>query len=97
MQACVDLVTPLLKKQEGAGSLGTIVLGTVFGDLHDIGKNLPNLLLETSGFRVIDLGENVLAQKFVDVARENSEHIVGLSSLFVDHRESPCGGDHSCH
>ena len=83
MQACVDLVTPLLEKQDGAGSLGTIVLGTVFGDLHDIGKNLTKLLLETSGFRVIDLGENVPAQKFVDAARENNAHIVGLSSLLT--------------
>ena len=83
MQACVDLVTPLLEKQEGAGGLGTIVLGTVFGDLHDIGKNLTKLLLETSGFQVIDLGENVPAQKFVDAARENNAHIVGLSSLLT--------------
>ena len=83
MQACVDLVTPLLENQEGAGSLGTIVLGTVFGDLHDIGKNLTKLLLETSGFRVIDLGENVPAQKFLDAARENNAHIVGLSSLLT--------------
>ncbi len=83
MQACVDLVTPLLEKQDSAGGLGTIVLGTVFGDLHDIGKNLTKLLLETSGFRVIDLGENVPAQKFVDAARENNAHIVGLSSLLT--------------
>ena len=83
MQACVDLVTPHLKKGEDTGGLGTIVLGTVFGDLHDIGKNLTKLLLETSGFRVIDLGENVPAQKFVDAARENNAHIVGLSSLLT--------------
>lgn len=83
MQACVDLVTPHLKKGEGAGSLGTIVLGTVLGDLHDIGKNLTKLLLETSGFRVIDLGENVPAEKFVGAARENNAHIVGLSSLLT--------------
>ena len=83
MQACVDLVTPHLKKGEDTGGLGTIVLGTVFGDLHDIGKNLTKLLLETSGFKVIDLGENVPAQKFVDAARENNAHIVGLSSLLT--------------
>ena len=83
MQACVDLVTPHLKKEEDAKGLGTIVLGTVFGDLHDIGKNLTKLLLETSGFRVIDLGENVPAEKFVDAARENNAHIVGLSSLLT--------------
>jgi methanogenic corrinoid protein MtbC1/uroporphyrinogen-III decarboxylase len=56
MQACVDLIKPLLKKQS-EGLLGTVVLGTVFGDLHDIGKNLVKLLLETSGFKVINLGE----------------------------------------
>jgi len=83
MQACVDLVTPLLKKGEDAKGLGTVVLGTVFGDLHDIGKNLTKLLLETSGFRVIDLGENVPAEKFLEAARENNAHIVGLSSLLT--------------
>jgi 5-methyltetrahydrofolate--homocysteine methyltransferase len=83
MQACVDLVTPHLKKEDGAEALGTIVLGTVFGDLHDIGKNLIKLLLETSGFKVIDLGENVPPEKFVEAARENNAHIVGLSSLLT--------------
>ncbi len=83
MQACVDLVKPLLEKEEDAKGLGTVVLGTVFGDLHDIGKNLTKLLLETSGFRVIDLGENVPADRFVDAARENNAHIVGLSSLLT--------------
>ena len=83
MQACVDLVTPHLKKDDDSEGLGTIVLGTVFGDLHDIGKNLTKLLLETSGFRVIDLGENVPAQKFVNAARENNAHLVGLSSLLT--------------
>ena len=83
MQACVDLAKPLLEKEGDAKGLGTVVLGTVFGDLHDIGKNLTKLLLETSGFRVIDLGENVPAEKFVDAARENNAHIVGLSSLLT--------------
>ncbi|MCF8142887.1 MAG: dihydropteroate synthase [Deltaproteobacteria bacterium] len=83
MQACVDLVTPLLKKEASSEGLGTIVLGTVFGDLHDIGKNLTRLLLETSGFRVIDLGENVPSARFVEAAREHKAHIVGLSSLLT--------------
>ncbi len=83
MQACVDLVTPHLRKEDGADGLGTIVLGTVFGDLHDIGKNLTKLLLETSGFKVVDLGENVPPEKFVAAARENNAHIVGLSSLLT--------------
>ncbi len=83
MQACVNLLKPHLTKEDDDKGLGTVVLGTVFGDLHDIGKNLTKLLLETSGFRVIDLGENVPAQKFVDAARENNAHIVGLSSLLT--------------
>ncbi len=82
MQACVDLIKPLLKR-ESAKIMGTVVLGTVFGDLHDIGKNLVRLLLETSGFRVIDLGENIPPEKFVEAAREQNAHIVGLSSLLT--------------
>jgi len=82
MQACVDLVKPRLKKGVDT-ALGTVVLGTVFGDLHDIGKNLAKLLLETSGFRVIDLGENVPPEKFVQAARDHKAHIVGLSSLLT--------------
>ena len=82
MQACVDLIKPLLKK-ESESILGTVILGTVFGDLHDIGKNLVRLLLETSGFKVINLGENVPAEKFVQAAKEHNAHIVGLSSLLT--------------
>jgi methanogenic corrinoid protein MtbC1/uroporphyrinogen-III decarboxylase len=83
MQACVDLVSPFLKKDEKTEGLGTVVLGTVFGDLHDIGKNLTRLLLETSGFRVIDLGENVPPREFVKAAIENHADLVGLSSLLT--------------
>jgi len=82
MQACVDLIRPLIKKEE-QNILGTVVLGTIFGDLHDIGKNLARLLLGTSGFKVIDLGENVPAEKFVIAARENNADLVGLSSLLT--------------
>ncbi|HIC85050.1 MAG TPA: cobalamin-binding protein, partial [Desulfobacterales bacterium] len=55
----------------------------VFGDLHDIGKNLVKLLLETSGFKVVDLGENVPPEKFVEAAKEHGAHLVGLSSLLT--------------
>ena len=64
MQACMDIVKPYLKTDAGR-DLGTVVIGTVFGDLHDIGKNLTKLLLESSGFNVIDLGENVPPDVFV--------------------------------
>jgi len=82
MQACVDLLKPLVKKGSDM-SLGTVVIGTVFGDLHDIGKNLVKLLLESSGFKIVDLGENVPAQKFVDGARQHNAVVVGLSSLLT--------------
>jgi 5-methyltetrahydrofolate--homocysteine methyltransferase len=82
MQACVDLLKPLIKKGSDM-SLGTVVIGTVFGDLHDIGKNLVKLLLESSGFKIVDLGENVPAQKFVDGARAHNAVVVGLSSLLT--------------
>jgi 5-methyltetrahydrofolate--homocysteine methyltransferase len=82
MQACVDLLKPLVKK-ESVMSLGTVVIGTVFGDLHDIGKNLVKLLLESSGFKMVDLGENVPAHKFVAGARAHNAAVVGLSSLLT--------------
>ena len=82
MQDCVDLVRPLLKK-EADTTFGTVVIGTVFGDLHDIGKNLTKLLLESSGFKVIDLGENVPTDKFVESAKGQDADVVGLSSLLT--------------
>jgi len=83
VQACMDILRPLIKKESSGTDLGTVVLGTVFGDLHDIGKNLVKLLLETSGFRVVDLGENVAPERFVEAAREHKAQIVGLSSLLT--------------
>jgi 5-methyltetrahydrofolate--homocysteine methyltransferase len=83
MQACVNLVKPHLQQATEEAPLATIVLGTVFGDLHDIGKNLVKLLLESAGFRVVDLGENVPAERFVAAAREHQARVVGLSSLLT--------------
>jgi methanogenic corrinoid protein MtbC1/uroporphyrinogen-III decarboxylase len=82
MQACVDLIRPMLRTK-AAARRGTVVLGTVLGDLHDIGKNLAKLLLESSGFEVIDLGENVPPERFLDAAREHNADVVGLSSLLT--------------
>ena len=82
MKSCVDLLKPLIQKDQ-AMTRGTVVIGTVFGDLHDIGKNLVRLLLESSGFQVIDLGENVPAAKFVEAARAHNADVVGLSSLLT--------------
>ncbi|MBW1786231.1 MAG: dihydropteroate synthase, partial [Deltaproteobacteria bacterium] len=82
MQASIDLLKPLMGNKT-ASALGTVVLGTVFGDLHDIGKNLVKLLLETSGFEVVDLGENVPPEQFVAAMKAHQAHIVGLSSLLT--------------
>jgi 5-methyltetrahydrofolate--homocysteine methyltransferase len=62
---------------------GTVVLGTVKGDLHDIGKNLVALLLENNGFKVVDLGADVPSQAFIEAAANHSAQIVGLSALLT--------------
>jgi 5-methyltetrahydrofolate--homocysteine methyltransferase len=82
MQSCVDLLKPLVKKDRDL-NLGTVVVGTVFGDLHDIGKNLVRLLLESSGFRVVDLGVNVVSSRFIEAVRNDQAAVVGLSSLLT--------------
>jgi 5-methyltetrahydrofolate--homocysteine methyltransferase len=82
MQSCMDIVKPLLQKEVNIHP-GTVAIGTVFGDLHDIGKNLVKLLLESSGFKVIDLGVGVPSRKFVEAAREHKAQVIGLSSLLT--------------
>ncbi|MBI4800114.1 MAG: corrinoid protein [Desulfarculus sp.] len=84
MQAGLEVLKPLMEQAGHAAlSLGTVVMGTVFGDLHDIGKNLVILMLESSGFKVVNLGENVPAAGFVEAAREHQAQLVGLSSLLT--------------
>jgi len=77
-----QLIRPLLA-QKGAKPTGRVVLGTVQGDLHDIGKNLVGAMLEGSGFEVIDLGVNVAPNKFVAAITERQAQIVGLSALLT--------------
>jgi 5-methyltetrahydrofolate--homocysteine methyltransferase len=80
MSASVDLLRPLLG--EGAlDSAGTVVLGTVKGDLHDIGKRLVAIMLEGSGFEIIDLGTDVAPERFVEAAEENGARLLALSGL----------------
>jgi 5-methyltetrahydrofolate--homocysteine methyltransferase len=76
------LIRPLLAKQ-GAQPTGRVVLGTVQGDLHDIGKNLVAALLEGGGFEVIDLGVNVSPEKFIAAVADKKAQIVGLSALLT--------------
>ena len=63
--------------------VGTVVIGTVKGDLHDIGKNLVAAMLEGAGFKVVDLGVDVSAEQFVKAAGENSAHLIALSALLT--------------
>jgi len=82
MQAGLSIVRPLLA-DTGAKPVGTIVLGTVKGDLHDIGKNLVAMMLEGAGFQVIDLGTDVDPEGFIDAAQEHEADIIGLSGLLT--------------
>jgi 5-methyltetrahydrofolate--homocysteine methyltransferase len=69
MHAAMDILNPLLSEGDAAG-VGTYLIGTVEGDLHDIGKNLVSMMLEGAGFQVVDLGTNITAQQFVDAVKE---------------------------
>ena len=82
VQAGLDLLRPMLAGS-GAKPIGTIVLGTVKGDLHDIGKNLVGMMFEGAGFRLIDLGTDVDAEEFIDAAQKNDADIVAMSGLLT--------------
>lgn len=82
MKKSLGLLKPLLT-QTGAKPVGTAVIGTVKGDLHDIGKNLVGMMLEGAGFEVIDLGADVAPEKFVQVAKDTHAQIVGISTLLT--------------
>jgi 5-methyltetrahydrofolate--homocysteine methyltransferase len=81
-KAIFEIIRPLLAKK-GAQPVGRVVVGTVQGDLHDIGKNLVVALLEGGGFEVTDLGVNVTPEKFVQAAKEKNAQVVGLSALLT--------------
>jgi len=82
MQAGMDVLKPLLAEGEIASS-GKYVLGTVKGDMHDIGKNLVRMMLEGGGFEAIDLGVDVEPSAFVDAVREHKPDLVGMSALLT--------------
>jgi 5-methyltetrahydrofolate--homocysteine methyltransferase len=69
--------------KSGTRPVGTVILGTVKGDLHDIGKNLVAMMLEGAGFKLIDLGTDVDPEQFISAAQENDADIVALSSLLT--------------
>ena len=82
MQAGLALLKPHLK-ESNVQSAGKVVIGTVKGDLHDIGKNLVAMMLEGAGFEIVDLGTDVPPERFVAAAREQGAQIVALSALLT--------------
>jgi 5-methyltetrahydrofolate--homocysteine methyltransferase len=82
MTAGVEVVKPLLAG-EAARARGTVVIGTIQGDLHDIGKNLVGIMLKGAGFDVIDLGNDVAPERFVEAAEREGAGVVGMSALLT--------------
>jgi 5-methyltetrahydrofolate--homocysteine methyltransferase len=78
----MKILRPLLA-ESGAETLGTIVLGTVEGDLHDIGKNLVGMMCEGAGFEVVNIGFDAPPEKFIEAIKEHQPEIVGMSALLT--------------
>ena len=82
MYAGMDVLKPLFVK-EGMPTVGKVVIGSVQGDLHDIGKNLVGIMLKGAGFEVIDLGNDVPPEKFVEAASKEGAAVIGMSALLT--------------
>ncbi len=82
MKGSLELINPLLAAR-GSKPAGTVVIGTVKGDLHDIGKNLVASMMEGAGFRIIDLGVDVPPEKFIETVRQENPNILALSALLT--------------
>jgi 5-methyltetrahydrofolate--homocysteine methyltransferase len=82
MQAALNVLKPQLGEGE-ITSAGKVVIGTVAGDLHDIGKNLVGMMMEGAGFEIVDLGTDVTAEAFVNAVREHKPDLVGMSALLT--------------
>src|SRR3990172_4512194 len=83
MYAGLDLLKPLITAAAASEYLGTVVIGTAQGDLHDIGKNLVAMMLEGAGFRVVNLGRDVAPEAFCKAVEEHGANIVGISALMT--------------
>jgi 5-methyltetrahydrofolate--homocysteine methyltransferase len=82
MYSGLDIIKPHLTEDESGGK-GTVVIGTVKGDLHDIGKNVASMMLEGAGFKVVNLGADVAPEKFVEEVRKHSSCVLGMSALLT--------------
>jgi len=83
MKAALSILEPALKSNRSDHSKGTVVIGTVEGDIHDIGKSLVGAIMAANGFNVIDLGVDVPVQRFVDRAKEAGAQAIGMSALLT--------------
>lgn len=83
LKSIVKILEPHLKKGEEEERLGKVIVGTVAGDIHDIGKDLVVFMLDVNGFEVLDLGIDVPVQKFVDTIKETGSKVVGLSGFLT--------------
>ena len=82
MQGAMDILKPLIA-ETGAKPIGTFLMGTVKGDIHDIGKNLCNIMLEGAGFELIDLGVNVPPEVFIEAIQKHKPNAVGMSAFLT--------------
>jgi len=82
MTSALEILRPRLGTS-GYEPIGQVVMGTVQGDMHDIGKKLVGILLEGNGFKVVDLGSDVTPERFVEAVRESGARLVGLSALLT--------------
>jgi 5-methyltetrahydrofolate--homocysteine methyltransferase len=83
MKTAMDVLEPVLVGDQAPKVVGTIVLGTVEGDLHEIGKNLVGTMLTANGFKVIDIGADKPASEFIDAVKDNRANLVGASALLT--------------
>ncbi|MFZ2070515.1 MAG: cobalamin-dependent protein [Halobacteriota archaeon] len=83
----LDMLKPLLQDEEGRDRIGKIVMGTVKGDVHDIGKEIVTIMLSSEGFEIIDLGTDVSKEQFADAVRETGADILAMSALLTTTRE----------
>ena len=83
LKGIIKILEPHLKEEKETERLGKVIIGTVAGDIHDIGKDLVVFMLDVSGFEVFDLGIDVPVQKFVDTIKETGSKVVGLSGFLT--------------
>lgn len=84
MQASIDILLPHLQSDESAGfQQGKVIMGTIVGDMHNIGKNIVQAMLSVSGFEIIDLGVDVPVKRFIEEAKKHDAKIIGSSSLLT--------------